>query len=207
MIAKISAIGSNIKAIFSGIGQFITGAFQAAYNGTIAIFSGIGEFFKGIFGGIINFFKAGVNSWISIFNFVIDKINGVSFKVPDWVPKIGGNTVGFQIAPIPMLAKGGIATGPTLAMIGEGSESEAVLPLSKLSSLINLGKSERNSETINIQKEGSKKESIRIDYSPVFHITSESSKSEIERLLAMDKLELERLIKRILSNEKRLSMI
>jgi Flp pilus assembly pilin Flp len=207
MIAKISAIGSNIKAIFSGIGQFITGAFQAAYNGTIAIFSGIGEFFKGIFGGIINFFKAGVNSWISIFNFVIDKINGVSFKVPDWVPKIGGNTVGFQIAPIPMLAKGGIATGPTLAMIGEGSESEAVLPLSKLSSLINLGKSESNSETINIQKEGSKKKSIRIDYSPVFHITSESSKSEIERLLAMDKLELERLIKRILSNEKRLSMI
>lgn len=35
------------------------------------------------------------------------------------------------------LADGGVATGPTLAMIGEGSESEAVLPLSKLSGMLN----------------------------------------------------------------------
>jgi hypothetical protein len=34
------------------------------------------------------------------------------------------------------LADGGIATGPTLAMIGEGSESEAVLPLSKLGNMM-----------------------------------------------------------------------
>jgi hypothetical protein len=34
------------------------------------------------------------------------------------------------------LANGGIATGPTLAMIGEGSESEAVLPLSKLGNIM-----------------------------------------------------------------------
>lgn len=36
------------------------------------------------------------------------------------------------IGAIPQLASGGIATSPTLAMIGEGRESEAVLPLSKL---------------------------------------------------------------------------
>jgi len=35
---------------------------------------------------------------------------------------------------IPGLATGGIVTKPTLAMIGEGGESEAVIPLSKLSS-------------------------------------------------------------------------
>jgi len=35
------------------------------------------------------------------------------------------------------LASGGVATGPTLAMIGEGAESEAVLPLSKLSGMLN----------------------------------------------------------------------
>ena len=34
------------------------------------------------------------------------------------------------------LADGGVATGPTLAMIGEGSESEAVLPLSKLGNIM-----------------------------------------------------------------------
>jgi hypothetical protein len=36
---------------------------------------------------------------------------------------------------IPGLAEGGIVTGPTLAMIGEGGESEAVIPLSKLSEI------------------------------------------------------------------------
>ena len=33
---------------------------------------------------------------------------------------------------IPALAEGSIVTGPTLALIGEGRESEAVIPLSKL---------------------------------------------------------------------------
>ena len=37
---------------------------------------------------------------------------------------------------IPGLAEGGIVTGPTLAMIGEGGESEAVIPLSKLSAMM-----------------------------------------------------------------------
>jgi hypothetical protein len=34
------------------------------------------------------------------------------------------------------LASGGVVTGPTLAMIGEGQESEAVMPLSKLGNLM-----------------------------------------------------------------------
>ena len=33
---------------------------------------------------------------------------------------------------IPMLAEGGIVTAPTLAMIGEGGQSEAVIPLDRL---------------------------------------------------------------------------
>lgn len=40
---------------------------------------------------------------------------------------------------IPAMAEGGIVTGPTLALIGEGRESEAVIPLSKLNSMMNGG--------------------------------------------------------------------
>lgn len=40
---------------------------------------------------------------------------------------------------IPALAEGGLVTGPTLALIGEGRENEAVLPLSKLNALIDSG--------------------------------------------------------------------
>lgn len=40
---------------------------------------------------------------------------------------------------IPMLAEGGIATGPTLAMIGEGKGPEAVIPLDKLEGMLSGG--------------------------------------------------------------------
>jgi hypothetical protein len=40
---------------------------------------------------------------------------------------------------IPMLAEGGIATGPTLAMIGEGRGPEAVIPLDKLEGMLGGG--------------------------------------------------------------------
>lgn len=40
---------------------------------------------------------------------------------------------------IPALAEGGIVTGPTLALIGEGKESEAVIPLSKLGAMMQGG--------------------------------------------------------------------
>src|SRR3546814_16166345 len=36
-----------------------------------------------------------------------------------------------MIPSIPFLAEGGIVTGPTLAMIGEGANDEAVIPLPK----------------------------------------------------------------------------
>jgi hypothetical protein len=35
------------------------------------------------------------------------------------------------------MAEGGIVTGPTHALIGEGNESEAVMPLSKLNGMLN----------------------------------------------------------------------
>lgn len=40
---------------------------------------------------------------------------------------------------VPMLAEGGIATGPTLAMIGEGRGPEAVIPLDKLEGMMGGG--------------------------------------------------------------------
>lgn len=48
----------------------------------------------------------------------------------------GGISFGKAFGKVLGLASGGVATGPTLAMIGEGSESEAVLPLSKLGNIM-----------------------------------------------------------------------
>ena len=63
-------------------------------------------------------------------NYIVRKVNTISFKIPDWVPKIGGNKFGFNLreVSVPRLAEGGIATRSVLANIGEAGK-EAVLPL------------------------------------------------------------------------------
>ncbi|HCW79828.1 MAG TPA: hypothetical protein DG942_01835 [Ruminococcaceae bacterium] len=64
-------------------------------------------------------------------NWIISMLDKVSFTVPSWVAGIGGKTYGINIQPvhIPRLASGAFITGPTDAIIGEGRDNEAVLPL------------------------------------------------------------------------------
>ena len=56
-------------------------------------------------------------------------LSGLSFQSLGVAMKAVSKGSGIDV---PFLAEGGIVTSPTLAMIGEGRESEAVIPLSKL---------------------------------------------------------------------------
>jgi len=62
---------------------------------------------------------------------VIRGWNSLSFSVPSVDLGALGSVGGFTVSTpnIPYLARGAIATGPTLAMVGEGSGPEAILPL------------------------------------------------------------------------------
>lgn len=62
-----------------------------------------------------------INGMIGSINGMIDGINGISVDVPDWVPGIGGGTLGFNISrigTIPYLAKGGTVLSG-MAIVGE----------------------------------------------------------------------------------------
>ena len=78
---------------------------------------------KSAFNGLIDVVERAING-------IIKKLNTISWDIPDWVPKYGGETFGFSLKQIsiPRLATGGIATRSTLANIGENGR-EAVLPL------------------------------------------------------------------------------
>jgi hypothetical protein len=94
---------------------------------------------KGIKGGmdaitsyltfVMGVYKAIFNGIATLWNNTIGKLK---FKIPDWVPGIGGN--GFEVPDIPMLANGGIVSSPTLALIGERGP-EAVIPLDRMGSM------------------------------------------------------------------------
>ncbi|MFD5050881.1 phage tail tape measure protein [Streptomyces tendae] len=91
----------------------------------------IGRIASGMWESIVWEFKNAINQLIWMWNSLSFTLGGGSFMGVD-IP-----TVTLSTPDIPYLAEGGITTGPTLAMIGEGAEQEAVLPLSKLQSLLN----------------------------------------------------------------------
>ena len=83
-------------------------------------------------GGLV---KAPLNAVIGLVNGAIDKINGIGFKVPDWVPFMGGKQFRVNVPKIPMLANGGYvgANAPQLALIGDNKhEGEIISPESKI---------------------------------------------------------------------------
>lgn len=89
---------------------------------------------------VIGLINGMINSVASAINKVVRGINTLSFKVPDWVPKIGGEKFGFNLKEvnfgnIPYLAQGGYVkpNTPQLAMIGDNRhQGEVVAPEDKL---------------------------------------------------------------------------
>ncbi|MFD4527860.1 hypothetical protein ACFWP7_28800 [Streptomyces sp. NPDC058470] len=90
-------------------------------------------FFSGMWDGVVSGLKWALNGIISLLNDGIYSVN----TLISGANSLPGVNIGF-LPYIPYLAEGGVTTGPTLAMIGEGREQEAVLPLSKLQGLLNM---------------------------------------------------------------------
>ena len=132
-LGTVGAIWNGAKGIFNGILTFLHGVFTGNWK---EIFQGLGDIVKSIFGMLGGVIKAPINAAISGINWVIGKINTISFDVPSWIPGIGGSHFGINLLTIPALAEGGIVTKATMALVGEGKEHEAVIPLSKLDKLV-----------------------------------------------------------------------
>ena len=88
-----------------------------------APFTAIVGFIKGIVNAVLRTIAGRINSAIGLINRLISGYNRL--PSPD-IPLIPSVTV-------PKFAKGGVVNGPTLAMVGEGGESEYIVPQSKAS--------------------------------------------------------------------------
>jgi hypothetical protein len=119
---KVVGIADDIKGIGEKIVDYIIAGFKAAAS------------------GLVDGLKAIVNKGIDLVNAGIRKVNTGGRAINAILP---GNPIG-EIDPIPRLAKGGIVTQPTLALIGEAGP-EAVIPLSGRNAGMGMGM------TINVQ--------------------------------------------------------
>ncbi len=190
---SVQDVWNNIQAIFSNIIGFIDNVFSGNWS---AAWGNVVSIFGNIFGELANIAKAPINAVISVINMVLSKINEMKISIPDWVPGVGGKTLGFNIPQIPTLATGGIATAPTLAMVGEGGEPEAVLPLSKLAQLLD----DWDKKT----KPGSAGGGESIVFSPVFNFYGGTpSREEAMEAGRVSFAEFKRLYRRMKDEERR----
>lgn len=114
----------TFRAIVHGALDGVKQIAQTVSNAVVKAFNFLGDNLGRVANALIAPYKAAFNAIAWAWNNTIGRL---SFSIPGWVPGIGGN--GWDVPDIPMLAKGGIVNGPTLAMIGEAGP-EAVVPLS-----------------------------------------------------------------------------
>lgn len=188
-IAALIAIGVLLYKNWDTIKEKVLDLW-AAFSKTFPEAAGL---IKKVFGTVFGVVKMQINSLISIVNTVTSSINKAlsKVKIPDWVPVFGGKSFSVNIPKIPQLAAGGIATRSTIANIGEGGEPEAVLPLSKLSSMLG----------------GASGGNISVSFSPTINVSGGSGDvyAEVRRGLDAARVDLERNLERLLANNRRLS--
>lgn len=185
----------SVIGILTNLIEFVTNVFSGNWS---AAWQNIVNIFGNVFGMIVNLAKVPINAVISAINWVLSKINSISVTIPDWVPGVGGKTLGFNIPTIPALAAGGVATAPTLAMIGEGGEPEAVLPLSKLAALLDEW-SKKTKPGGGTQGGGD----TPIQFSPVFNFYGPTTKEEAVEAGRVSFAEFKRLYKQMKAEERR----
>ena len=123
--ASVKNIWDSIKQVFDGVIDFIRGVFTGDWQ---RAWEGVKEIFRGTFNAFASLAKVPLNGVIALLNGainginrMIDALNSISFKIPDWVPLLGGKSFGLHLAhvgSIPYLAKGGILSQGS-AVVGE----------------------------------------------------------------------------------------
>ncbi|MGC5664923.1 hypothetical protein ACN261_31535 [Micromonospora sp. WMMD723] len=133
-----AAVWKSVRDGVNAAKDYIIGRFDQVVGFANSLPGKISKAAHGLFDGPVSAVKGGINKIIDLWN-LLDF--GLSIRVPDWVPGVGGK--GFVIPDlfpdVPRLAEGGVARarpGGMLAQIAEGGEDEAVAPLSALAEMI-----------------------------------------------------------------------
>lgn len=167
-------VWNSLVETLGGIWDAITGAASAAWEGI-----------KGIVSGVIDWIASKLE-WVSE---KIDAVKNLGSNIVNGAKNIGSSVVS-GIANLVGLASGGIATGPTLALIGEGGESEAVVPLSKLESMIG----------------GGGDGGVVVNFAPSITVSGgDDAYAGVSRALSEGQANLKRELEKLLANQRRVS--
>lgn len=109
----IEGISDRISTGVDNIRSFWLDTFNDIQNTTSSIFHGIYDVVSSVVNSILGVIESMSNGIVNGVNGAINALNNLSFSVPDWIPGIGGNSIGFNIPTlngvhIPRLAQGAV---------------------------------------------------------------------------------------------------
>jgi TP901 family phage tail tape measure protein len=146
-------VGTAIGNFFSGVAAFLVSIWDGWVNGVRTGIQLIRTIFETVMNGVTSFFRNVVNGWINIaesfvnffirgINTIIRGLNSIKVSIPSFVPGVGGQSFGINLAQVaelrlPRLAKGGFVDRPTTALIGEAGP-EVVTPLKDFERMMGL---------------------------------------------------------------------
>lgn len=112
------------KNVTEPVGNFFSGLWDGIKGAFTKAFDFIKKAFKGYVNGWITMVESFINFFIKGINVLVRAINKLSFNVPDWVPGIGGNKLGFNIPQVPQVQIPRLAQG---AVIPPNQQFAAIL--------------------------------------------------------------------------------
>lgn len=133
MVEKWTGVFEGVKTMLSGVISFVTGVFTGDWE---KAWQGVQDIFGGIFDGLVAIAKAPINLIIGLFNLLIDKINSLSFNIPDWVPEFGGESFGFSIPKMDKLALGSAYSTKGMYEVNDGTHGGEIVNLPNGSQVI-----------------------------------------------------------------------
>lgn len=123
----------SLKELTRQIGSGLQNAFEQALSGTESFTQAMGQFLTGLIEKLIAAAAAALILSLIIGSFTGLGGSGTFGDISKFKDIFGGLSGLGNVK----LASGGIVTGPTRALIGEGNEPETVMPLSKLQKFVN----------------------------------------------------------------------
>lgn len=131
VLAGLGLLGAGISigvtsGTFSQWLNTISGAFTSFKNKMVSIFEGLWNKIRSVINSILGGIEGMANGVVNGINTVIRALNKINFKIPDWVPALGGKSFGFNVGTlgnvhIPRLAQGAVipANKEFLAVLGD----------------------------------------------------------------------------------------
>lgn len=119
---------SGIVEILDAFVDYVFGELESVFDffGLEFDFEGIKAGFKSMVNSVIGFLNKLISGIVDGINTAIRAINRISVKIPDWVPGVGGSSIGFNLSTIsapkiPYLAQGAVIppNAPFMAVLGD----------------------------------------------------------------------------------------